>query len=270
VSITFKHGILSALIVFILLSLSAAMAIPVFAALPLVYADIHVSALSQIPVVTPETLKAAQEAATRAAEAQAAEARRAELQKAEPLLGATILVDPGHGGADPGAISGGVEEKNVVLGVSLRLRTRLLALGANVDMTRDYDKTLTLQERSDASNRLCPDLFLAVHGNSVAKRTISGIETYYFNSRGQKLATVLLNTLARELHEEAKWSHARNLFVLDHNDVPASLVEIGYLTNARTRALLKTPAYQDKVASALADSVVTYLADHNAERGCLT
>ena len=156
----------------------------------------------------------------------------------------------------------------MTLNVSLLLRSKLEALGATVDMTRDSDQTLTLQERLDASNRICPDLFIAVHGNSVSKTQIRGIETYYFDSRDQKLAELVLDTVSLKLKEQAKWSHARNLFVLDGNDVPATLVEIGYLTNPTTRALLNTPAYQDKVASALTDSLVAYLADSGAEKGC--
>ncbi len=190
------------------------------------------------------------------------------LMNVAPLIGTTILLDPGHGGADPGAIVGGVQEKNVVLNVTVLLRDKLEALGAVVDMTRDTDKTLTLQERLDASNRICPDVFLSVHANSVAKPKIRGIETYYYDWRDQKLSDLVLDTVSKDLQEPKKWSHARNLFVLDGNNVPATLVEIGYLTNASSRALLKTHAYQDKVASSLANSIVAYFADHTAERGC--
>jgi N-acetylmuramoyl-L-alanine amidase len=165
-----------------------------------------------------------------------------------PLAGKTILIDPGHGGNDTGAISGHVMEKTVTLAVSLKLRSLLQAQGATVEMTRDSDKTLALQERRDASNRLCPDLFLSIHANAVGNSSISGIETYWW--------------------EIEKWSLARNLFVLDGNNAPASLVEIGYLTNPRTRALLATSAYQDKVATALLSSVELYLADRNTPRGC--
>lgn len=234
-------------------SLAAALALPVLASLPISARHLPVRSPGQLPL--PRL---------------AAQAQKQDDQVfiSEPLLGKTILVDPGHGGSDPGAISGGVEEKTVTLNVSLLLRSKLEALGATVEMTRDSDQTLTLQERLDASNRSCPDLFIAVHGNSVAKSQIRGIETYYFDSRDQKLAELVLDTVSLKLKEQAKWSHARNLFVLDGNDVPATLVEIGYLTNPTTRALLNTPAYQDKVASALTDSLVAYLADSGSEKGC--
>jgi N-acetylmuramoyl-L-alanine amidase len=185
-----------------------------------------------------------------------------------PLAGKTILIDPGHGGNDTGAISGHVMEKTVTLAVSLKLRSLLQAQGATVEMTRDSDKTLALQERRDASNRLCPDLFLSIHANAVGNSSISGIETYWWDDRDRSFASLLLDRLSNGLHEIEKWSLARNLFVLDGNNAPASLVEIGYLTNPRTRALLATSAYQDKVATALLSSVELYLADRNTPRGC--
>ncbi|MBS1991974.1 MAG: N-acetylmuramoyl-L-alanine amidase [Cyanobacteria bacterium SZAS LIN-3] len=184
------------------------------------------------------------------------------------LAGRRILVDAGHGGTDPGAMRAGVEEKDITLDVSLKLRARLENLGARVDMTRDSDVFIPLPDRLAASNTSCPDLFVSVHVNAVSKPSITGIETYYYDDRGQNLANVVLNTVSSQLHETAKWSHSRDLFVLDGNRVPATLAEIGYITNPGTRAKLNNPAYQDKVASALADSVVTYLESPGAEHGC--
>jgi len=260
----FKIGALISAVALSAASLTAVMALPVIAALPLTVERPALHSIGQLP--PPPLVKLGPDGQPLTPQQIEEQAKQPLFNV--PLLGKTILVDPGHGGDDPGAISGGVEEKNVVLNVSLLLRSKLEALGATVDMTRDYDKTLTLQERRDASNRICPDVFVAVHGNSVSKPQISGIETYWFDSRDQKLADMMLDTVSQKLHEIPKWSHARNLFVLDGNDVPATLVEIGYLTNKRTRTLLNTPTYQDKVASALTDTLVTYLGDPTSERGC--
>lgn len=185
-----------------------------------------------------------------------------------PLTGTEVLIDPGHGGDDPGAISGGYQEKDITLAVSLSLRDKLTALGAKVEMTRDVDKTLTLQERLDASNNSCPDVFVSVHVNAIKNPQMRGLETYYHDDRDKVLAESALSTLSVELKETPKWSHARNLFVLNGNLVPATLVEIGYLTNADTRKLLVTKAYQDKVASALSTTLVGYFKNPHAERGC--
>lgn len=185
-----------------------------------------------------------------------------------PLAGTEVLIDPGHGGDDPGAISGGYQEKDITLAVSLSLRDKLTALGARVEMTRDVDKTLTLQERLDASNNSCPDVFVSVHVNAIKNPQMRGLETYYHDDRDKVLAERALNTLSVELKETPKWSHARNLFVLNGNLVPATLVEIGYLTNGDTRKLLVTKAYQDKVASALSTTLVGYFKTPHVERGC--
>jgi N-acetylmuramoyl-L-alanine amidase len=139
----------------------------------------------------------------------------------KPLLGRTILIDPGHGGTDPGALRSGIEEKNITLAVSLRLRDRLTALGAAVHLTRDVDEPVALTARLQDSNTMCPDLFLSIHVNAVGDTHITGIETYYYDGRGQLLARMVLDTLSQELHQTAKWSHARDLKVLVGNRAPA-------------------------------------------------
>lgn len=189
-------------------------------------------------------------------------------QSAPVLKGRVILLDPGHGGNDPGAMYNGIVEKDLTLAVSLSLRTKLVALGAKVEMTRDVDSTLTLQERLDQSNNSCPDLFLSIHANAVGNRAISGIETYWHDSADQALSDLFLSTLSVDLNDPAKWSMQRNLFVLTGNRAPASLVEIGYLTNKARAALLKTSTYQDKVASSLSRALVAYLTDPTTLKGC--
>lgn len=186
-----------------------------------------------------------------------------------PLAGKKLLIDPGHGGTDPGAMRAGVEEKNITLAVALALQTKLTALGATVDMTRTMDTPVPLPVRLADSNQRCPDLFLSIHVNAVSRSNITGIETYYYGNRSAPLAQLVLDKLSADLRETAKWSHDRSLFVLNGNRVPATLAEIGYLTNPQTRSKLNTPAYQDKVASALADSVLAYFSKPQSERGCL-
>jgi N-acetylmuramoyl-L-alanine amidase len=184
------------------------------------------------------------------------------------LLGHTVLIDPGHGGKDPGAGRAGVNEKSITLAVSLALRDKLSTLGATVDLTRNVDQAVPLPTRLADSNILCPDIFLSVHVNADRDSHITGIETYYYDGRGQLLARRVLDTLSSELHEKANWSHARDLRVLDGNRVPATLAEIGYLTNPASRVQLRSPAYQEKVASALADSLVDYFATPGSPHGC--
>ena len=187
---------------------------------------------------------------------------------ARPLAGRTILIDPGHGGKDPGAMRAGVEEKNITLSVALDLRSRLQALGAKVVLTRDVDTAVPLLERLADSNSLCPDIFLSIHANSIKDSRITGIETYYFDARGEKLSVDVLDTLAGHLHQSARWSHARHLRVLDGNRAPAVLAEIGYITNPSSRAHLASGPYQNEVAAGLADALVAYFQTPGLPDGC--
>lgn len=95
----------------------------------------------------------------------------------------TIVVDPGHGGRDPGAVSvGGMYEKDLNLKVSKYLKEELESKGFNVILTREQDKYLSLEERVDAAKESNADLFISVHANSNHARFIRGVEVYYLSS----------------------------------------------------------------------------------------
>jgi len=102
-----------------------------------------------------------------------------------------IVVDPGHGGHDPGAVgSNGIQEKDVVLAIGLNLRDRLKdELGVDVVMTRSTDIFIPLEERTAIANKVNADLFVSVHANAAPNRNASGIETYYLNlAKTEKVA----------------------------------------------------------------------------------
>lgn len=94
-----------------------------------------------------------------------------------------IVVDPGHGGHDPGAVGpSGIQEKDVVLAIGLKLRALLKEeLGLDVVMTRSSDVFIPLEERTAIANKVNADLFLSVHANAAPNRSAAGIETYYLN-----------------------------------------------------------------------------------------
>src|SRR5206468_2006737 len=104
--------------------------------------------------------------------------------RAAPKHRIKIVLDPGHGGRDPGAIGiGGVAEKDVVLAIALRLRERLAALpDTDVVLTRDHDIFLALEERTARANAEQADLFVSIHGNASSNEALSGVETYYLNN----------------------------------------------------------------------------------------
>ena len=103
-----------------------------------------------------------------------------------------MVRDPGHGGKDPGALSGGgVAEKDVVLAISLQLRERLAAAGFDVVLTRDTDVFIPLEERTARANAEQADLFVSIHGNASPNARLSGVETYYLNNTNDR-ATIRL------------------------------------------------------------------------------
>jgi len=184
------------------------------------------------------------------------------------LKGITILLDAGHGGEQLGAHFDSVQEKHVNLAVAGKLKTRLEAMGATVYMTRVRDDDISLSARVKESIRLKPDIFVSVHSNANFKHNIDGIETYYYSSRSRELASTLLSSVAGGLKEKANWVEQERLFVVHHNVVPSVLVEIGYLSNLRTRALLITDDYQERAAEAIAVGIFNYFSRDNAARGC--
>ena len=102
-----------------------------------------------------------------------------------------IVVDPGHGGHDPGAVGqSGLQEKDVVLSIGLKLREKLKEeLGLDVVMTRSTDIFIPLEERTAIANKVNADLFVSIHANAAPNRTASGIETYYLNlAKTEKVA----------------------------------------------------------------------------------
>ncbi|HVO22877.1 MAG TPA: N-acetylmuramoyl-L-alanine amidase [Candidatus Margulisiibacteriota bacterium] len=103
-----------------------------------------------------------------------------------------IVLDPGHGGKDPGAIGvGAIAEKDIVLAIALQLRDRLQVAGFNVVLTRDSDVFIPLEERTARANAEQADLFVSIHGNASPNPRLSGVETYYLNNTNDR-ATIRL------------------------------------------------------------------------------
>jgi N-acetylmuramoyl-L-alanine amidase len=170
----------------------------------------------------------------------------------------TVMIDPGHGGFQAGAVRGKFEEKNITLSVSLKLADLLKAEGATVIMTRTTDVAVSLHDRAEMSNHLKPDIFVSVHVNANTDNAIHGVETYYFTNEGAVLSQNLLTAMSGGLHEQANWSRWEELFVLDWNTQVAALAEVGYLSHANSQKNLVQDAYQQKIAQALCTGIENY------------
>lgn len=188
-----------------------------------------------------------------------------------PLLGRIIYVDPGHGGRDPGTLSGTLYEKDINLEISLELRDQLMEKGAIVYMTRETDEDLSSQwddhkKRGDLYRRLLlyksvpTELYLSIHINADKNTSSKGIEVLYSHINPQN--KVLGETLMR--HFEKNFENTRNvittdLYMYSNTTVPGVLIECGFLSNADERYLLQKKSYQKKLASSITDGVIEYL-----------
>lgn len=144
-----------------------------------------------------------------------------------------VIVDPGHGGKDPGSVAFGLSEKDLTLDLALRIEKLLTAKGISVVLTRREDVFVELEDRA-ALARDSPDtLFLSLHFNGHADRSISGTETLYWpgSEAGRELASYVQSELGRRLVTRNRGARPERLKVLELTPVTGILVECGFLTN---------------------------------------
>ena len=214
----------------------------------------------------------------------------------------TVIVDPGHGGSDPGAIGlGGLREKDVTLRLSKLLTMKLRSMGFRVVTTRNTDRSVSLEERTAIAEGSDGDVFISLHANAAPRRSVQGIETYYPDanherhslritmrengvSRDQldelqrtlarlriaeispyskRLASLVQRELARAL--PSRYGKIQDLgakkgpfYVLFLSNMPAILVEAGFLTNKSDAKRLRNGDYLDSVATQIATGLERY------------
>lgn len=176
-----------------------------------------------------------------------------------------VVIDPGHGGKDPGAQSHGMNEKDVNLDISLVLYN-LLEQDPNykVYITRFDDSYPTLQDRCDIANEVQADLFVSVHNNAYMQ-SYSGAEVLY-SPHNSSISTAEKNKYRASLVEQAIEQYLNigfrglkprpDLYVLNHTKMPALLVEVAYMTNDSDAAKLATKAFKDQAAYAIYEGII--------------
>jgi N-acetylmuramoyl-L-alanine amidase len=172
-----------------------------------------------------------------------------------------VLIDPGHGGKDPGAIGrGGIREKDVILPISQRIAEVLERNGVQVVMTRDSDYFVTLPGRVAMAERADADVFVSIHANSAGanRPEVSGLETYYYNT-GLTLARIVHNQVLRSVNVRDRKVRKARFYVLRKSSMPSILVETGFLTGRDDAAKLKSSAYRNQMADAIAQGILQYL-----------
>ena len=171
----------------------------------------------------------------------------------------TVVLDPGHGGSDPGAIGpSGLKEKDVVLKVGLKARDILRSKGYNVVMTRETDVYVSLDDRTIISNNSSADLFVSIHANSFDKASANGTETFGNPSIGK--SWTLADNIQRNMVSSFGLTNrgrknGTNLYVIRHNNVPAALAELAFISNPAEESLLASDNFQNKAAQAIVKGI---------------
>ncbi|MBP3953447.1 N-acetylmuramoyl-L-alanine amidase CwlD [Bacillus suaedae] len=193
-----------------------------------------------------------------------------------PLSGKVIVIDPGHGGIDGGAISKtGTLEKDVTLSLSLQLRDYLQEAGALVLMTREEDRDLAgdntqrirqrkiedLKRRVDIINESDADLFVSLHLNAIASPKWNGAQVFYnrANPENEAIAKFIQDEVRDNLENttrQAKPIH--NVYLVKNAKIPGALIEAGFLSNPEEADALNTTEYQQKVAASIYQGIMRY------------
>ena len=173
----------------------------------------------------------------------------------------TVVIDPGHGGRDPGAVGiGGLREKDINIAVARRMQQNLQAAGINVLLTRSDDREIDLDPRVVFAERADADIFVSIHANaiSLSRPDINGLETYYYSS-GLRLAQTIHNNVLRNTDLRDRGVRQARFYVLVNTSMPAVLVETGFVTGREDAARFRNPAAVEAIADSITGGILQYL-----------
>lgn len=174
---------------------------------------------------------------------------------------AIVIIDPGHGGPDPGAVGiGGIQEKGIVLDIGRQVAGFLQQRGVQVLLTRGDDRDLDLEPRVQMAEQANATVFVSIHANAIdlSRPDISGLETYYFESGGD-LAQVVHQTIVQSIGIPDRGVRTARFYVLRKTSMPSVLVEVGFVTGQADATRLSNPSYRTQMADAIARGILQYL-----------
>ncbi|WP_430534240.1 N-acetylmuramoyl-L-alanine amidase [Listeria rocourtiae] len=182
--------------------------------------------------------------------------------KTTSLAEATIVIDPGHGGNDPGAQGqNGTVEKKATLKTAKAVAARLEQSGAKVILTRDSDEYVSLKDRARKAEKHNADAFISLHFDSVedaSDASVNGQTTYYYKGKDQSLAESINESLASNLTSKNRGTRSGDFYVLRENTQPSVLLELGYLSSSIDEQKLNSSSFRDDVANAIFDGLSGY------------
>lgn len=190
-----------------------------------------------------------------------------------------IVIDPGHGGSDPGAIGlAGLQEKSVNLAVALKAKELLQKAGAKVFLTRETDIDVygpaataveELKSRTTIAHTQKADIFISIHSNASVNRTVSGTSTYFYQKTPYDalLAQSIQNELVQAGGLTDRRIHAANFYVVKRTMMPAALLELAFISNKDDEKLLGSPKFQEKMAQGIVRGIDKFFTQASKQGG---
>ncbi|TQE91442.1 N-acetylmuramoyl-L-alanine amidase [Ureibacillus terrenus] len=175
-----------------------------------------------------------------------------------------IVLDPGHGGTDPGATKGSYQEKQIALAVANVVKQKLEKDGATVYMTRTGDTYPSLQDRVDFAHEHYAEVFVSIHANSSTSSSAKGTETYYSITANDNeledyaLATSINNEIVKQAKMVNRGVKRADFYVIRHSVFPSVLVELGFISNGEDLSKLIDSNYQQIFGNAIYQGIVNY------------
>lgn len=176
-----------------------------------------------------------------------------------------VVIDPGHGGTDPGAVGiGGLRETDIVLPISMEVMRLLQQQGLQVYLTRsDESREVDLPPRVALSKQVRADVFVSIHANSInlSRPDINGAEAYYApgSASGAELSRIILNSITRSVNIPSRGVRSARFYVVRNTTMPATLIETGFVTGAQDAPKLRDPNFQRQMAAAIAQGIIEFL-----------
>ena len=179
------------------------------------------------------------------------------------LVGYNIMLDPGHGGKDPGAFGiNGVKEKNLTLAIAKSVAQKLRNEGATVLMTRSDDSYVSLEDRVKISQSYWTDAFISLHYNAFPLHTSNGISTHYYSDGSDyHLAQKIQSALNKHTNLDDRGVQHDDFYVLRENKDVSVLVELGFITNSDDKTIILGENHPENVANAITEGLINYFND---------
>lgn len=170
----------------------------------------------------------------------------------------TVVIDPGHGGHDNGGQWGKVYEKHLALDTAARLESYLKKMGYRTVMTRRSDYFVSLPQRVAMANKYRDAIFVSVHFNYTWREEACGLETFFYNAEGQKLAQGVQRGLIRNTRTVDRQAKFARYYVIRNTTIPSILIEGGFVSNEHERERMKSAKFRDAIARGVAEGIRAY------------